>query len=384
LKVIEDLHYHTIEDSKYISELKKALVESGIYDDENDYSEVELELKEKFKETDFYNKAVVFENEKKKNKYDKIQSFSDLGVSKTNISFKLYSGVGKVSMAFGDNDDQSETVSDSKDVKVVDIPLHIVKNALSKNIFFHFSNLIKYFKKLKSIKDFVENKKYLGGLGITFIGTAERIKTINNIDYFLALNVLLTTIEKEISGNLHEYYGTEDFKIITKISDKFTDVSLKINKNSERAKSHSEFIKDKEWYAYNDNFGTSEEKKFVEMFARRIEKIDKNYEQIYLIRNERQLKIYDKKGRGFEPDFVLFVKQKNDPNITYQMFIEPKGIYLKEHDKWKEDFLLELREKFKNKTVEYNSDNYKLTAVKFYSNKEENEFVKDFEYALFE
>jgi len=70
LKTIEDLHYHTIEDSKYISELKKALVETGIYDDDNDYKKVELKLKADFKSKPFYEKAVVFENEKMKNKYE--------------------------------------------------------------------------------------------------------------------------------------------------------------------------------------------------------------------------------------------------------------------------------------------------------------------------
>jgi len=386
LKVIEDLHYHTIEDSKYISELKKALVETGIYDDENEYKEVELKLKEEFKNNPFYKNAIVFENEKKKNKYEKIQSFKDLGVSKTNISFKLHSGQGKVTEAF-DNNEKEEKSTLSKDntsVKVSEIPLHIIKSAIAKNTFFQFSNLSKYFRQLKTNTEFITSENYLGGLSITFLGTTNRIKEITNLDFLLGLNELLMAIEKEILGNLHEYYGTDDFKIITPLKSKFTDVSLKINKNAERAKSHSEFVYDKKWYVYNDNFGTSEEKKFVEMFASRIKKIEKNYEDVFLIRNERQLKIYDKKGRGFEPDFVLFVKQKTEPNITYQMFIEPKGIHLKKHDEWKELFLKDLRQRFKDKTLEYNSDKYKLTAVKFYSNKEENEFVKDFEDALFE
>lgn len=384
LKIIEELHYHTIEDSKYISELKKALIESGIYDDENEFVEVDLKLKDEFKETEFYKNAVVFENEKKKNKYEKIQSFKDLGVSKTNITFKLFTGEGKVSEAFSEAQEKTTFTQESIDVKLSDIPAHIVKNALVKNDFFQFSKLKKYFKQLKSISEFVSSDDYLGGLSITFTGSEDKIKNITNIDYFTAIISLLAEIEKEISGNLHDYYGTEDFKIITKIENKFTDVSLKIGKGNERAESQADFVKNKNWYAYNDNFGTSEEKKFVEMFARRIEQINTNYEEIYLIRNERQLKVYDNKGRGFEPDFVLFVKQKEEPNITYQMFIEPKGIHLKAHDKWKEDFLIEIRNKFKNKTLEYNSDKYKLTAVKFYSNKQENEFVSDFEDALFE
>ena len=385
LKTIEELHYHTIEDSKYISELKKALIETGIYDDENDYKEVKLQLKDEFKQTDFYDKAVVYGNEKKKNTYKKIQSFKDLGVSKTAIEFKLHSGQGQVTVAFDQNKDQAENntfVLEGKDVELINIPNHIIKNAVAKNDFFRFNNLKKFFPNLKSHNQFINDKNYLAGLKIIFKGTEKRLENITNFDYLNALNSLLSTIKQEITGNLYDYYGTQDFKQIFKIKDKFTDISLKINKKDERANSQAIFVKNKNWYVYNDNFGTSEEKKFVEMFARRMEKIYTSYKEVYLIRNERQLKIYDKKGKGFEPDFVLFLKQKEKQNIVFQMFIEPKGIHLKDHDKWKEDFLLEIRENYKDKVVEYQSDKYKLTAVKFYSNKAVNEFEKDFEEAL--
>jgi type III restriction enzyme len=382
LKVIEDLHYHTIEDSKYISELKKALIETGIYDDDNEFVERQLKIKEEFKSTDFFIKTVVFENEKKVNKYDNVKSFADLGVTKKNIEFKLHSGSGKVTEAFEITETKSEISYDQKDIKVSEIPIHIVKNAIAKNEFYQFSTLKKYFKSVKSITDFIANTEFLGTLAITFKGTKDRLSEISNLDYLLALNELLKAIENEIKGNLHDYFGTDDFKIITLIKDKFTDVELKIGKNDERAKSQSDFVKDKVWYAYNDNFGTSEEKKFVEMFARRVEKLHTDYESIYLIRNERQVKVFDKKGRRFEPDFLLFVKQKAKDNITYQMFIEPKGAHLKEHDKWKEEFLLDIRERFAEKTIDYNSDKYRLTGVPFYTNKTENEFITAFEESL--
>ena len=44
-------------------------------------------------------------------------------------------------------------------------------------------------------------------------------------------------------------------------------------------------------------------------------------------------------GRAFEPDFVLFLLQKNGDTITYQLFIEPKGEFLEKRDEWKESFL---------------------------------------------
>ena len=54
LKILEELYYHTKEDSRYISELKRALVETGIYDDEFYFETKQLTLKSDFKKTDFY------------------------------------------------------------------------------------------------------------------------------------------------------------------------------------------------------------------------------------------------------------------------------------------------------------------------------------------
>ena len=72
--------------------------------------------------------------------------------------------------------------------------------------------------------------------------------------------------------------------------------------------------------------------------------------------------------------------------LTYQMFIEPKGKHLKEHDKWKENFLKQIREKFKGKTLEFitqaRSQRYRLTGVPFYNNEEETLFKESLYSAL--
>ena len=61
---------------------------------------------------------------------------------------------------------------------------------------------------------------------------------------------------------------------------------------------------------------------------------------MYLIRNERQLRIYDfEGGRGFEPDFVLILRKDGD-GWKYQIFIEPKGKHILQYDERKEKFLL--------------------------------------------
>jgi type III restriction enzyme len=153
-----------------------------------------------------------------------------------------------------------------------------------------------------------------------------------------------------------------------------------VNKDSERAKGQETELSNKPWYVYNDNYGTSEEKQFVELFARRFKGISQKFENIYLIRNEREVKIFDKRGRAFEPDFLLFCKQLGGKEINYQVFIEPKGAHLMQHDKWKEDFLKEIRDE--QKTIKIHTDTYLITAVPFYNYNDENEFKRKLEETL--
>lgn len=100
-----------------------------------------------------------------------------------------------------------------------------------------------------------------------------------------------------------------------------------------------------DWFVFNDNFGTTEEKAFVAYFASRVEELKKEYEKVYLVRNERQLVIYSfDAGERFEPDYLMILCRKNATGLDqYQIFVEPKGNHLLEQDKWKEDFLLQIK-----------------------------------------
>jgi type III restriction enzyme len=155
---------------------------------------------------------------------------------------------------------------------------------------------------------------------------------------------------------------------------------LRINKYDERADGQESLVVNEPWYVYNANYGTSEEKDFVKMFAKRFESLDKKFDNIFLIRNEREIKIIDKLGRAFEPDFLLFCKQKEGEELTFQVFIEPKGGHLISHDKWKEDFLKELEGE--KRIIKINTDRYRITGVPFYNNKIENDFKKSLESVL--
>ncbi|WP_452222406.1 DEAD/DEAH box helicase family protein [Lacinutrix salivirga] len=379
LKILEELYYHTKEDNRYISELKKALIESGIYEDEDKLETKKLMLKPSFKTTEFYKKGKVIFNKKIEKSYNNVKSFSDLGVAKRNIEFNLSSGIGVKSAIFSTEEKNTSTEkTEAKAIDVLNIPKHIVRHALSQNPFFYFANLEHYFPNLNSLTNFIESEAYLGGLSITFNGTKIRLLELSNLDYLQATQKLLQSIESEIKTNLTQYEGSEyTSKYIHEV---FKDKEIKVYKNSERANGQEALIANKDWYVFNANYGTSEEKAFVNMFAKRFEKIEPNFKNIYLIRNERALKIIDKLGRALEPDFLLFCKQKSGQELTYQVFIEPKGKHLKAHDKWKEDFLKTLQSK--KEIIKLDTDNYLITGVPFYNNENENEFKDALESTL--
>ena len=379
LKILEELYYHTKEDSRYISELKKALVDSGIYED--NLVTKELTLKIDFKETDFYRNGHVTYNTKIVKSNDKIKSFSDLGVQKVNYRHTLSSGIGRMSSAFFELESPQSTdeVYRSKDVMMSEIPAHVIRFALSKNPFFNFDKLVHYFPNVGSLSHFITSKDYLGGLEITFVGTGNRLQDITHFDYLQSLIGLLKNIETDIKKNSTEYEGSDYFS--KRIHEVFPDKkTIRFSQDPAREEGQEKMLAKESWYVYNANYGTSEERSFVELFSRRFDGLNQKFENIYLIRNEREVKIYDKLGRAFEPDFLLFCKQREKEQITYQVFIEPKGEHLKGYDKWKEDYLHEIRTE--QKTIKIDTDTYLITAVPFYNYNSENEFKKTLENVL--
>jgi len=378
LKILEELYYHTKEDSRYISELKQALVMTGIYEDDENLVTRKLELKPTFKETDFYKTAQVVFNKKVEKSHDNVKSLADLGVSKKNFRYALSSGVGKMTGVFNQEENEDTGVIEQKDILLKCIPKHVIRFALTQNTFYYFENLVRYFPNIESLSDFIESEGYLDGLEITFSGARPRLANITHQDYLFAINELLDTIEIEIKSNLTKYVGSD--YVHDYVCNVFKDKEIKVYRDSERADGQFDVVNEADWYVYNANYGTSEEKEFVSMFARRFEYLEKKFTNIYLIRNERELKIFDKLGRAFEPDFILFCQQKNGEGLTYQVFIEPKGDHLIANDKWKEEFLKEIREE--KKTINIHTDKYLITGVPFYNNANENEFKEALESTL--
>lgn len=376
LRILETLYYHTIDESRYIAEIKKALAEQGSIDPTSVTKTLELKLE--FKETDFYKNAKVVFNTKKPKDYQSVKSLADLSVRKTNYRHLLTTMASSVVGVFGEQENGKELKIVEKDVPLSVIPYHIIRYALTTNPFYRFNNIRRYCPNLKSSKEFVEDNAYLGVLEITFKGTRERLEAMNHYDYLLGVQGLLSQIEKEIKANNVEYEGSDFF--CKPIRDVFKTKPVTFPKDEAREEGQIDMLREEHWYAYNANYGTSEERAFIEMFARRYSSFQKKYDDIYVIRNEKVVKIVDAKGRVFEPDFLLFARQREEEHLMFQIFIEPKGNHLKGKDKWKEEYLEKMRKE--RRTMSIDTDKYLITGVPFYNLSNENEFISSLEGVL--
>ena len=374
LRILEELHFHALNEPKYISELNQALVDEGLKDPRT--VKRELKLKDSFKQTDFYKSGSIYINEQEKNDYSKIISIEDLGVNKKTFFYPISSFKGKITQAFS-NDTGPIVETTTKTYKLSQIEQHVIKNALANNDFFSFESIKRYFPKTKSMDDFIT--KNLEKIEITFSGTEDAIHELSNEEIYKGILTVLEDIKAKINSNLVDYKGLEVFSP-NNISVIFADKTINVDESDERADGDEGFLKNKDWYAFNANYGTTEEKDFVRFFDRFMEQLKIDHKEIYLLRNELFFKIYNfDDGRPMYPDFVLFLKTKNGNEKAYQIFIEPKGEFLEKKDEWKEVFLQKIKGRFKLSGIKkfMETNHYIIIGLPFFESNKELEFKEE-------
>lgn len=355
LRICETLLYHCFDEERYISELKEALRHEGL-DLDKDVIRCSYKLKDDFKNTDLFNSGLVFLNERVKKESKDLLSLDDKLISKI-YSYTEQSGASELEDLFGSDENKSSVLKDKvyhfKIKEKAKDNYSVVHKALRQFREFNFDNLKKHFKDLKSMSDFIFKEEYLGNIEIQihYFG-----KDVSQSTILKALVRNFAEIAKKIGFNESIYEGSIKFKP-KKFRNVFTDKTISVAKASvstggkgisqKNSLNYPLDLSSEDWYVYNDNYGTDEEKALVKQFKTYLDDLRKVYSKLYLVRNEQQLSIYSfKDGNRFEPDFVLFLQKVDGKDFEQmQIFIEPKGENLLKQDKWKEDFLLEIKEK---------------------------------------
>lgn len=396
LRVIEQLHYHSTNNPRYISELKQVLRESGIFDDQN-LEERELKLKESFKKTRTYTDGVIWMN--KRLSYEQLLEQRQENLFDTNFipqSFEVKlptHGVRDIE-AF----DETTYVSEALDAMTFKfgkvIGGNIVRTAINRNKKFSFDNLQKAFVGLASVASFIN---MLSDIDMRVESQYKLVNDLTPDDKLYVAEKLLHHIEKDWIATEERFFGSEKFEQY-KIKDLFEDNILRkytINHQrqaefglSQKNPAETQYFEDLDnldWYAYDDNFGTSEEKLLVRLIKDLMAELEEKWSDIYLLRNEKAVKIYSfDKGQAFEPDFLMFANDKKTGNVSWQIFIEPKGSQFLDADNtfknskegWKQEFLRQISERDEARTL-MDDDRYRIVGLPFFNETVSKDEVKE-------
>ena len=395
LRVIEQLHYHSANNPRYISELKQVLRESGIFDDVN-LEERELKLKESFKQTRTYTDGLVWMN--KRLSYQEYveqrqESLLDTSFIPSSFEVSLPTSGTRDFEAFSEDDVfATDSINTLNFEFGKEITSNIVRAAINRNKQYTFKNLQKAFFGLSGVSAFIE---MLSKVNIIVESSLSQISELTADQKLYIAEQLLYSIEKDIVPTEERFYGSANFESVP-VREVFEENILRkytvnVNGNAEfgrsqKTKSETEIfenIDQLDWYAYDDNFGTSEEKYLVRAIRELMNDLQEKWSDIYLLRNEKAVKIYSfDEGRAFEPDFILLANDKKVGNTSWQIFIEPKGsqfldsnnTFKNSKEGWKEKFLLQITERDDARTL-LDDERYRIVGLPFFNNEMSREVV---------
>ncbi|MDH5939903.1 hypothetical protein L8R84_27975, partial [Vibrio splendidus] len=243
---------------------------------------------------------------------------------------------------------------------------------------------------------FIVSSEYLGEISIDISGREDILKNIPQIEKLKICKKILTKIAEQLNVNRIDYQGEKEFtpktinelydkdKILNIANDGLTAQEFGIAQSDTTNPDLSLDLSKRDWFVFNENYGTSEEKYFVRYLDTMIEALQAIYDNVYLLRNEKHFKLYTfDDGRAFEPDFLLLLtKKEQDLELTYQVFIEPKGAHLFENDAWKQDFLLDLKSTHRIEQV-WQGKEFIVWGLPFYNyQSSKTEFIPAFENIL--
>ncbi len=365
-RVLETFVYHFVKTGTFLENLQRDLLGEGIISE--GVEKKTITLKQKFLESETYKKGFVLVNRTIKR--------SKIKGEEIDTTFKRVIKAGLYNLhARGLSDFEQNQIVAGQKTDVIHIsneyfPTPIIRKALvsAEGNFFRFNNLSEHLVGIKTVDELIE--KYLPlyeikytyeeGKGINQLSPAEKLQ--------LLVGVILPEVRKAIDLNMPRITGSNTFRPVSlsAVFGKEKNIYLMsfpsedsvagekvFVSNDERSKAQTNHenpelqydIESANWYAYSENYGTSEEKKFVKYAASQIDALHAKYPgaEIYLIRNELDYWLFSPHdGRRFSPDYLLIVNDVANGEMYYQVLIEPKGGHILEHDAWKEEALISL------------------------------------------
>ena len=369
LQILESLHYHTINDKKYIDNLTKSFEAMQLQvEDDKDFDILTTTVKESFKRSDVYQYGKLYYNDVEDVPESEYNGLAKYGVPVAELPTVNIETATLEATAF-----DTQNVTGMNETRLVKIDDALVKKAMARNPFFRFNTMKKYMPTLNSISEFMYEAQWLGQIKeIQATVSTGSDAVLSRETQLLVVEKYLAYIQRMLIMNYKRQRGTNKF-IGLPIKDAVQDYQKRVPVNYSDAGVH-ELIqtydyKKAPWFVYNEAIVDKLERSLIELIQGYVEELQNKYKDVYLIRSDERntkLKLHEFAGdvshyAGFLPDFVLYLANES---YIYQIYIEPKGAQLLEQDQWKEDLLTSISPESVDVIGE--NDQVKLYGVKFY------------------
>jgi type III restriction enzyme len=357
LRILEELHYHSQSNPRYIQELRATLIETGLIAETNVIRRISV--KKEIVESDFWSQGNIFTNRR-------IDIMQDLDHSNRkhhlifnhhdeSNTYHLKTMVVREAAIFDGETKKNSGLTERKLLKFLDIPSNISRHALISHRRGNLVDLKRQFPNLSTLGEFLSADDYLGGLQIQVEGLPEQVSNLSQTDLLDVAKHVIGTILQFEPGDSSKYIGSDEFspRPLADVFNAPKDLKLDSVRDRERTTPVQDVILESaSWFAQNEIWGTSEEKALVRFLHSKMSILKTLFENVLLVRNEMHFPIYSfDEGRAFYPDFVLFLKPKSAaPGEMLQFFIEPKGdqfldldsSFVRSQEGWKQAFLEEI------------------------------------------
>lgn len=369
LQILESLHYHTINDKKYIDNLTKSFEAMQLQvEDDKDFDILTTKVKKSFKKSDVYQYGKLYYNDVEDVPESEYNGLAKYGVPVAELPTVNIETATLEATAF-----DTQNVAGMNETRLVKIDDALVKKAMARNPFFRFNTMKKYMPTLNSISEFMYDAQWLGQLKEIQATVSTGTDTVLSREtQLLVVEKYLAYIQRMLIMNYKRQRGTNKF-IGLPIKEVVQDYQKRVPVNYSTAGVH-ELIqtydyKKAPWFVYNEAIVDKLERSLIELIQGYVEELQNKYKDVYLIRSDERntkLKLHEFANNvshyaGFLPDFVLYLANES---YIYQIYIEPKGTQLLDQDQWKENLLTSISPE----SVDIIGENgqVKLYGVKFY------------------
>ncbi|WP_245299328.1 DEAD/DEAH box helicase family protein [Weissella confusa] len=273
LQILESLHYHTINDKKYIDNLTKSFEAMQLQvDDDKDFDILTTTVKASFKRSDVYQYGKLYYNDVEDVPESEYNGLAKYGVPVAELPTVNIETATLEATAF-----DTQNVAGMNETRLVKIDDALVKKAMARNPFFRFNTMSKYMPTLNSISEFMYEAQWLGQIKeIQATVSMGSDVVLSRETQLLVVEKYLAYIQRMLIMNYKRQRGTNKF-IGLPIKDAVQDYQKRVPVNYSDAGVH-ELIqiydyKKVPWFVYNEAIVDKLERSLIELVQGYVEEL---------------------------------------------------------------------------------------------------------------